>query len=247
MNLIAGDYSRIFLLSHMRAYTSLAGHILGSHPAINGYFEMHISYDDASALDKQLDAFQEHETLKENSQYIFDKLLHNDYQFKPERLGLEGIKILVALRGPEHTIKSIVDLFAKKEADDLYELPEEVTKYYIERLAFLANFCQTTDHDYYYFDAELLQSAPEILLTAMTGWLELDPPLSGRYNTFSQTGEARKGDSSKYIHSGVIDKTKTDYSHINIPEDALSRAQTVYRECRQIIIENAADSITSSD
>ena len=39
-------YSRIFLLSHMRAFTSLAGHILGSHPQINGYFEMHISYDD---------------------------------------------------------------------------------------------------------------------------------------------------------------------------------------------------------
>ena len=58
-------YSRIFLLSHMRAFTSLAGHILGSHPAINGYFEMHISYDDASALDKQLDVFQQHETLKE--------------------------------------------------------------------------------------------------------------------------------------------------------------------------------------
>ena len=67
-------YSRIFLLSHMRAFSSLAGHILGSHPAINGYFEMHISYDDVSALDKQLDVLQEHEALKQNSHNLFDKL-----------------------------------------------------------------------------------------------------------------------------------------------------------------------------
>lgn len=26
----------IFLLSHMRVFTTLAGHILGSHPQING-------------------------------------------------------------------------------------------------------------------------------------------------------------------------------------------------------------------
>jgi len=44
------SYARIFLLSYMRAFTSLAGHILGSHPRINGYYEMHISYEDASAL-----------------------------------------------------------------------------------------------------------------------------------------------------------------------------------------------------
>ena len=47
-------YARIFLLSHMRAFTRLAGHILGSHPQINGYYEMLISYEDAAALDRQL-------------------------------------------------------------------------------------------------------------------------------------------------------------------------------------------------
>ena len=237
-------YSRIFLLSHMRAFTSLAGHILGSHAAINGYFEMHINYDDASALDRQLAVFQENEALKQNSHYLFDKLLHNEYQLKPEHRGFEDIKILLALREPEHTIKSIINLFASKQADELYASPEEATKYYIERLEVLADFCRTLAQDYYYFDAELLQSAPEILLPAMSGWLELDPPLSERYTIFSQTGKARKGDSSKLIHSGKIDKTRIDYSHIRIPQDELRRALTVYRDCRQLIIESATDSIT---
>ena len=35
-------FARIFLLSHMRDLTSLAGHTLGSHPQINGYYEMHL-------------------------------------------------------------------------------------------------------------------------------------------------------------------------------------------------------------
>ena len=237
-------YSRIFLLSHMRAFTSLAGHILGSHPEINGYFEMHISYDDASALNKQLDVLQEHEALKQNSHYLFDKLLHNDYQLKPELPGFDGIKILLALRQPEHTIKSIVNLFAQKETVELYASPEEATKYYNERLEVLADFCRTFAQGYYYFDAELLQSAPEILLPAMSGWLELDSPLSERYKLFSHTGKARKGDSSNLIHSGAIDKTRIDYSHIRLPEDELKRAIMAYQNCRQLIIDNANDSVT---
>ena len=130
-------YSRIFLLSHMRAFTSLAGHILGSHPRINGYFEMHISHDDASALDKQLEVLQQHETLKKNSHYLFDKLLHNDYRFNPGRLDLTDIKILVSLMEPEQTIKSIVDLFEKKIPEDLYASPVEAANYYIERVEML--------------------------------------------------------------------------------------------------------------
>ena len=228
----------------MRAFTSLAGHVLGSHPAINGYFEMHISYEDTSALDKQLEEYRKHETLKDNSHYLFDKLLHNDYQLKPERLGLEDVKLLVALRQPEQSIKSITELFSKKEEDHSYASAEKATKYYIERLEWLADFCRTPGQGYYYFDAELLQSAPEILLPAMSGWLELDSPLSERYTVFSQTSKARKGDSSKKILSGKVDKSRVDYWHIQLPQEELSRALKVYRDCRQQIIDKAIDSVT---
>jgi len=85
----------------MRAFTSLAGHILGSHPQINGYYEMHISYEDASALDRQLEMFRQGDVLKANSRYLFDKLLHNDYVLKPGR------------RHP----KINLNLFAKRASD----------------------------------------------------------------------------------------------------------------------------------
>lgn len=244
MNASSEPHSRIFLLSHMRAFTTLAGHILGSHPQINGYYEMHISYEDASALDKQLDVFLESDVLKENSRYLFDKLLHNDYLLKPEQLGLANMKILISLLEPEHTIKSIVNLFAQKEIEDLYALPVEAANYYIARVQALADFSRAANQPYYYFDAEMFQRAPEILLPRLSDWLELDSPLSERYQIFNQTGKARKGDSSGRIHSGRIDRTPVDYSHISIPEDVLRAAQKVYRECRQQIVGNAADSVS---
>lgn len=243
MNTSPEPHSRIFLLSHMRAFTSLAGHILGSHPQINGYYEMHISYEDASALDRQLDVFLENDVLKENSRYLFDKLLHNDYVLKHEQLGLANIKLLISLLEPERTIKSIVDLFARKEIEDLYASPVEAANYYISRVQALADFSRTARQPYYYFDAELFQRAPERLLAKLSDWLELESPLSERYQIFSHTGKARKGDSSERIHSGAIDRTPNDYSHIAVPEDVLRRAREVYRECRGQIIGNAADSL----
>lgn len=228
----------------MRAFTSLAGHILGSHPQINGYYEMHISYEDASALDKQLDVFLEGDVLKENSRYLFDKLLHNDYLLKPDQLGFANMKILISLMEPEQTIKSIVDLFAQKEIEDLYASPVEAANYYIARVQALADFSRTAGQPYYYFDAELFQRAPERLLPKLSDWLELDSPLSERYQIFNHTGKARKGDSSERIHSGTIDRTPVDYSHVAIPEEVLRTAREVYRECRREIIGKAKDSVS---
>jgi hypothetical protein len=235
--------SRIFLLSHMRAFTSLAGHILGSHPQINGYYEMHISYEDAAALDRQLEVLLEGDALKAGSRYLFDKLLHNDYALQPDKLGLPDMRILVSLLEPEHTIKSIVNLFAKKEVDDLYASPAEAANYYMARLEALAEFSRSASQPYYYFDAELFQRAPAQLLPRLSQWLGLDSPLSERYQVFSQTGKSRKGDSSARIRSGSIDRTPVDYSHVSVPEKVLSEACEVYRECRRQIIEKAADSL----
>ena len=236
-------YARIFLLSHMRAYTSLAGHILGSHPRINGYYEMHLGYEDAAALDRQLEAFRHDEALKPGSRYLFDKLLHNDYALKPERLGRADIKILVALAEPAHTIRSIVYLFRQKPDPDLYASPVAAANYYIERVRALAGFCRTTDWPYSYFDAELLQRAPERLLPRLTAWLELDSPLSERYEVFSQTGKARRGDTSERVRSGRIDRARSDYSEVAIPEDVLKAAAEAYRECREEIAARAADAL----
>jgi len=228
----------------MRAYTSLAGHILGSHPQINGYYEMHLSYEYPAALDKQLALYQQSDALKPNSRYLFDKLLHNDYVLQSERMEMVECKILLSLAQPERTIQSIVHLYRQKDGEELYASPVAAADYYMARVKSLVEFSRDHPQGYTYFDAELLQHAPEVLLPKLSAWLELDSPLSERYALFSQTGKVGKGDSSERIHRGSIDKTKSDYSHIAIPQDLLAAAQTVYRECRERIIAGAVDSVT---
>lgn len=247
MSAMSDPYARIFLLSHMRAFTSLAGHVLGSHPQINGYYEMHLGYEDSAALDRQLAVFTAGDALKPNSRYLFDKLLHNDYGLKPDQLGRADIKVLVALAEPEHTIKSIVHLFRQKPDPDLYASPVQAALYYTARVNALAEFCQSSPRGYFYFDADLWQRASAQLLSKLADWLELDSPLSARYETFSHTGKAGKGDSSPRILSGSIDQSRVDYTHIALPEDALRAAQAAYRACREQMIASARDSLTFSD
>ena len=227
----------------MRAYTSLAGHILGSHPQIDGYYEMHLGYEEPAALDRQRESFLQDHAFKPGSRYLFDKLLHNDYRLRPERLGLADIKILVALAEPERTIQSIVHLFAQKQIDDLYASPREAANYYIARVNALAEFSRTAAWPYRYFDAELWQRTPEKLLPRLSAWLELDSPLTEQYQVFSHTGKTGKGDSSARIRSGRIDKARADYAHIAIPEAALRAAQEAYAACRQQIIAGAKDAV----
>lgn len=232
-------YARIFLLSHMRAYTSLLGHILGSHPDINGYYEMHLSYASAPDLDRQEQRYTAHDTLKPGSHYLFDKLLHNDYDLDPVELRPQTNAILVALRKPERTIKSIVNLFAKKDTDDPYSHPPEAAAYYIERLHRLSEFCQKYPQTHYYFDAELIANDTQRMLDTLTRWLQLESPLSPRYQRFSQTGVARAGDTSPAISSGEVISQATQYPDIALDAELLQRAMQAYRTCRQQMIDNA--------
>lgn len=241
---MSDPYARIFLLSHMRAYTSLAGHILGSNPGINGYYEMHISYEGAADLQRQLADYRKHDPLKAGSRFLFDKLLHNDYRLTPGGLGPVSLHLLVALRRPEATLKSIISLFAQKPSAAHYASPEAAARYYTERLAWLARFCATTDRDYRYFDAELWVEGPQRLLPTLTGWLGLEQPLQEHYQRFSQTGKARKGDSSPAIQRGEIVKQGRDYAEIRIPQAILAEAERAYADCRQRIIGQAADVLT---
>jgi hypothetical protein len=46
------------------------------------------------------------------------------------------------------------------------------------------------------------------------------------------------------MRSGGIDRARSDYGHVAIPQDVLDAAQVAYRECREQIIDGAADSVT---
>lgn len=218
----------------MRALTSLTAHLLGSHPEISGYCELHLDHDTPRALEAQRAALAACGGIKPRSRYLFDKILHNDYRFVPEQLGAPRPSILVSLRAPEHAIPSIVHLFASKAAPHPYASPLEAARYYVERLRALAAFCRATTVPYLYFDAESLLESPAEVLREIGRWLELATPLRERYDVFRETGRAGRGDSSEKMASGVIDPRPSDYAHIEVPRVAIESARAAYIAARRM-------------
>ncbi len=231
----------------MRAYSSLAGHILGSHPEINGYYELHLDYRQPDALKQQTARYLEHDQLKPNSRFLFDKLLHNNYQLTDNLIRDDNNRILVSIRKPEQSLKSILKLFRTKPAPAPFQNAEEVSRYYCERLDALAEFCKRNKGHYFYYDAEEWVQQPEALLPKLQTWLGLSTALTEKYQQFSQTGKARAGDSSEKILAGEIHKQSSDYSKITLEQEWLDLASKKYTECRIEFIENSFTKLTTED
>ena len=229
----------------MRAYTSLVGHLLGSHPEIDGYYEMHQSYTCADDLARQARRYAEHDRPKPGSRFLFDKLLHNDYTLELERLDPNRMIVLMALRPPEPTLKSIVSLFARKPGDDPYADPRGAATYYIERLHALAAFGQRYPRQFHYFDAQLIRADTARLLAALSQWLQLGSPLAERYQSFARTGVAGAGDSSPAIATGRIVCEENPYPDSVLDAGSLKQAQAAYQGCRRQLVEHAAAALTA--
>ncbi|MBE9526557.1 MAG: hypothetical protein IME94_06230 [Proteobacteria bacterium] len=239
----SNHYQPIFLLSHMRANTSLISHILGSHPQISGYYEMHHSYVSENDLITQQQILLDNDTLKTSSHYLFDKLLHNKYELAVENMNLTNAKILVSMRSAEQSIKSIVNLFRNKKGKHAYAEPELATCYYIERMKKLVQFCETNKTNYYYYDAELIRSEAKLLLSQLQKWLQLGSPLTENYQLFPLTGKPRSGDSSENMKKGRIVKQNSNYDDIKIPEDLLQQAIEQSQQYRQLLVSHSIESI----
>jgi hypothetical protein len=201
---ILRPYKRILLLSHMRANTSVFGHVLGSHEEIEGYYELHIGYYSWKSLIRQKLLYFKHHTPKPNAKYIFDKVLATEHAVNTNLFDNKQAKIIFMIREPQATIASIVKLYSKIEPNHAFATIEGASQYYIERLNQLAIMAKKLKHGYLSLNAEKLTEQPDNTLAIVSDFLELSTPLSKEYNILPKTGAKRAGDSSENIKSGVI-------------------------------------------
>src|SRR3981081_4049252 len=94
----------IFVIGHMRSYSSLLCHILGSNPAISGYAETHQSYFGSTDLRRLARKVRETKGAERLGPYILDKMLHNGLAIAPNILQRSDIKIIFLIRPAEETI-----------------------------------------------------------------------------------------------------------------------------------------------
>lgn len=230
----------IFLLSHMRANTSLFGHLIGSHPRVEGYYEMHIGYYSWKSLWRQkLRHFAGHDA-KPGARWMFDKVLHDGHFVSPDVLLRETSRTIFMIRRPEQSIKSLVTLYRQRNP----HLPEATsagaTRYYVDRLSSMAAIADRIDSRYFYLDAESLISKTDETLSRLSSWLGLDTPIPSEYGTFANTGRGNSGDLSNRLKSGKISRTDSDYSDIELSEEQMTAAETAYLEHRERIIARSA-------
>lgn len=228
-------YGNIFLLSHMRANTSLFGHILGSNTEIQGYYEMHIGYYGWKSLVRQkLLYFSEHQP-KPGARYMFDKVLHTEHFVSPDVLERDNSKVVFMLRRPEQTLPSIIKLYQRVDSKHPFCTPDAATHYYVSRVKAMADIAKSLSGKYLYLDAESLKDDTQQSLVALTRFLELSLPLTEKYEIFQKTGKGGSGDSSENMKAGTIVRSSTAYELEQFSQAQLSAASETYLETRELL------------
>ncbi len=237
-HLAANKRKHIFLISHMRSRSSVLSHIIGSNSNVCGYSELHRSYlNKFDLLKTRLDLFNDLPNNGQRSELFFDKILHNKYALSNKLIIDTKPLVVILLREPEATIKSIINMCKIVKSDD-YMTPEKALEHYCDRLIYLENYAKKNTGNYYFIESDDLISDTDLVLSRLTMWLKIKEPLMKEYTTFENTGKPGHGDPSNKIKTGVIVKTK-GYDDIIISEQVLLKATHVYEQCKSSLINNS--------
>ena len=193
----------LFVISHMRSYSTLLTHILGSNPQIAGGREMLQSYRDYSDLVKlQVKCRKWTGELKP---FVLDKILNDQYVVSPEFLKKYDAQVLFTIREPLPAITSIKTLFEQYKKTTYSE--EELVQYYVGRLQTLRTLSdQIKDHTTtpLAFHADDVVNHSEETLDFLSQSLKLHTPLCRTYALHQETGKMNEGDPSENIKAGKI-------------------------------------------
>jgi hypothetical protein len=233
------QHRNIFLLSHMRANTSLFGHLMGSHPQVQGYYEMHMGYYSWKSLWRQkLRHFADH-AAKAQARWMFDKVLHDGHAVAMPLLQRPHSRTVVMLRSPAQSIKSLVVLYRETSPQLPEAQPEGAARYYIDRLDTLARIGQALPQRFFYLDAESLISDTAGALQVLGEWLALDGPIPTEYQTFANTGRGKSGDTSSRLKSGKVSRSSNDYADIQVPAGLMQEAEQAYKRHRASLVQHS--------
>jgi hypothetical protein len=193
----------LFILSHMRSYSSLLAHVLGSHPEIDGYCETHLRYY------FPFDVLRLHWRVRKltgeplRGRYVLDKILHN-YAIAPSILDGRRTRAVLLLRRPVEVVQSILHMGTHLDPLARNTDLEHVSGYYVARLERLTELARRLGRRAAFLESEALLERTDDTLEFLRDHLELSGPLQRHYRSFAKTGKPKFGDPSPAIHSGEI-------------------------------------------
>ena len=223
-------------MSHMRSYSTLLAHLLGSHDQISGHRERLRRIETRSQLLRWrlLDLAEHPDSCP---RYLLDKVLHDNYAVSDRILTRRDVRLVVFVRRPEETLVSI-DRLGRLVGDDRYRDPAVNVEYYCDRLDTIVRSAHRAAVRPVVLEAEAVVEQTGAVLSGLTDWLGLETPLSERYTVFPDSGAELLGDPSDAIRLGeVADDPAADRGPEadpprEIPADLLDRATAAYESCR---------------
>jgi len=221
----------LFVLGHMRSYSSLLCHILGSHPQIDGYCETHVKYRTRFDLLRLRSRVVKLTGEPLRGRYVLDKVLHN-YPLASSILRSPSTLSIVLVRRPVPTVQSIVNMGLHYSDVAWYRDLDAVARYYEERVGALVHLAEELRGRVMFMEAETLLSRTGDVLQTIGRLLELSEPLQSDYKQFAHTGEGGFGDPSETITTGrVTNAAREPRTPVMLPAAMTARLEVAYAAC----------------
>jgi hypothetical protein len=226
-----GARQYLFVLGHMRSYSSLLCHILGSHPQIDGYCETHVKYRSRLDLIRLRSRVVKFTGEPLRGRYVLDKMLHN-YPFANSIVRNPQTRAVMLVRRPLPTVQSIVNMGLHYSDIAWHRDLEAVARYYEERLAMLVRLADPLRGRVIFIEAESLLTRTADVLHGIGGLLNLSEPLRSDYRRFAHTGERGFGDPTEAISTGRVNSGAHEQpTRVIVPAALTSRLEMAYAAC----------------
>jgi len=223
----------LFILGHMRGYTSLLAHILGSHPEISGYSELKLSYNSRQDLESMSRKIGELQPQYSMRRYQLDKIVENEYTISMDILNSPDVCVIFMLRHPESTIKSSLSFMY---GDSLTERFVKAVAVYQSRISKLEKYANKLEKSALFVPSEsLIQNTTETFLFLETE-LDLKTKLSEDYSVFPYTGIPGYSDSSTNILAGKIIRSNNSSDVTNLTGSLGRMLLKQYQDLREMLL-----------
>ena len=229
---------QLVLVGHMRSGSSLLSALLTSNPEIAGYGEAKVVYrkpSDFSVLRGKttLARLLNRKKPDRDVSYVFDKVLHDWLMPSPEILTSRRTKVLILLRQPEQTVRSLIKQFGwTTKQSRLYLLRQYK---HIRRVAHQ----DFDDKPMIVHHSDILKRSTSLLGT-LSAWLDLDQKLELEYSTDQRVRIVGSSDTSDRFKSGRIVNERREHE-VNIDLDQAEELNQNYEELHKSIADYVVD------
>jgi hypothetical protein len=227
------NHRHILMFSHMRSYSTLIAHLLGSHPQVSGYTEQQQSYRtfaDLSGLTYGIWKVSDHRV---EGAYLFDKLLHDGHVVTDRVLERDDVLPVYAIREPTASLRSIVAM-ARAKNRPAWQDPEGASRHLHKRYAALRDLSERRGDAAALFTDSVVHE-PEQTLAGLTRYLGLDTDISASYDSFPKTGVSGFGDPTGPIAAGRIVADRPGHD-IDVPGDMAARLVEDYQDTCDLLV-----------